>query len=97
MKNLKEERIGEYNRNTDGELMQIVEYIDNKNVTVVFVRTGLTKKTRYASFKTGYVSTPELPFDPDETPHDGRGCLYVMLYILAACALLGYAIFHFFG
>lgn len=48
-------RIGEQNYNTMGQLMTIVDYIDNRTVTVEFDGTGRTKICEYQNFQRGTV------------------------------------------
>lgn len=47
-------RIGEKGKNTSGELMTIVEYVDRENIVVEF-ENGYKTKTRYQTFKKGNV------------------------------------------
>lgn len=53
MKNKKDSRIGETRRNKQGLTMQIVKYINNKNVTIEFLETGERKVVRYSMFTQG--------------------------------------------
>lgn len=48
------DRTGEIGFNVDGLRMRIIEYIDNKNITVLF-GDGNVRKTSYLRFKRGEV------------------------------------------
>lgn len=52
---IREKRIGEQNYNTNGQLMTIIDYVDNRTVTVRFEDTGKTKICEYKKFKDGKV------------------------------------------
>ena len=54
----KGERLGEVQNNTAGETMKIVQYYNNKNVTVRFEDGTERKGVVYARFKKGHVSKP---------------------------------------
>ena len=53
MKNKRNTRIGEIRKNKQGLTMQIVKYINNKNVTIRFLETGEEKVVRYIHFAQG--------------------------------------------
>ena len=55
MGNLKIERIGEQNKNSMGEYMTIIDYVDYDNITVQF-ENGDTRTTSYRAFKKGNVA-----------------------------------------
>ena len=97
--NAKRERIGETHRNKQGLTMRILDYKNNKNVTIEFVETGERRKTSYIHFRRGDVSANlrEYPL-----PLDGIGCTlsqFKWIIISGAALLLGsvgaifYAIF----
>lgn len=50
-----EDRLGERRRNNQGELMEIIEYISSRDLTVRFIGTNTTKKCAYKEFKNGHV------------------------------------------
>ena len=60
-KNVAEERLGETRTMKCGEIAIIVNYTNNKNITVKFKTTGELVKTRYSSFKNGSVKSRFTP------------------------------------
>ncbi len=50
-------RTGEINFNKNGSVMEIIEYIDSKNIIVEF-EDGYTIKNNYANFKKGLIKNP---------------------------------------
>lgn len=54
----KASRLKEINKNTRGEVIEIIEYIDSLNVKVYFPEYDYIVNTRYASFKKGEVNCP---------------------------------------
>ena len=50
MNKRKSYRVGERNINRQGLTMEIVKYINNKNVEIVFLETGERKTVRYVNF-----------------------------------------------
>lgn len=50
MSSKKSHRVGERNVNHQGLTMEIVKYINNKNVEIVFLETGERKTVRYVNF-----------------------------------------------
>lgn len=69
----KKERIGEVRRNKQGLTVKILDYQNNKNVTVEFAETGEIRKTTYIKFCRGEVmaNLTEHPI-----PLDGIGCTF---------------------
>lgn len=59
MKNKRESRIGETRKNKQGFTMQIIKYINNKNLVIEFVETGEQRVVRYIQFING-TPTPNL-------------------------------------
>lgn len=53
MKNKKDVRIGEIRKNKQGLTMQIVKYVNNKEVTIEFLETGERRNTTYLKFARG--------------------------------------------
>lgn len=51
----RKDRIGETHRNNQGLLMKIVEYRNNKDITVEFPQTAERRKTTYIKFRRGQV------------------------------------------
>ena len=49
------DRLGEININNQGEQMKIIEYIDAKNIKVLFLNTNNIVKSRYSHFKEGSI------------------------------------------
>lgn len=56
-----EKRLGETRINNQGELMFIVEYVNNKNITVQFKLTGELVKCKHGDFKRGQVKSHFTP------------------------------------
>lgn len=52
------DRTGEINRATNGQLMEIIEYINSSNITVKFEDNTIVKEKSYASFKSGSIANP---------------------------------------
>lgn len=52
------DRTGEVNVNIDGSIMEIVEYINNKDVLIRFLDSGNLVRTSYATFKNGKFKNP---------------------------------------
>lgn len=61
-KNKKDTRIGETRKNKQGLTMQIIKYINNKNITIEFVETGEQRKTTYYNFTKGKPSANLLKY-----------------------------------
>lgn len=52
------DRTGERNLNKYGFEMEIIEYVNNKDITVIFLETGSVVKCGYASFNKGITKSP---------------------------------------
>lgn len=82
----KKERIGEVRRNKQGLTAKILDYQNNKNVTVEFTETGEVRKTTYIKFCRGEVMA-DLKKYP--IPIDGIGCtLRQFKWIITTLAVL---------
>jgi hypothetical protein len=57
MKDWSKLRIGQISKNAYGTEMKIVEYINTKNITVLF-ENGYKRKTTYTEFKSGELKSP---------------------------------------
>lgn len=58
MQNKREERIGEVNYNSQGERMEIIDYINHKDITVRFEDGTIREHIFYIAFKNGQVKNP---------------------------------------
>lgn len=61
MRNKRTDRIGEKGENYGFLPMEIVEYRNNKDITVLFPATGERVRTRYEHFKKGRVPCKVVP------------------------------------
>lgn len=61
MRNKRKDRLGEKGKNYGFFPMEIVEYRNNKDITVLFPSTGERVRTRYEHFKKGRVPCNVIP------------------------------------
>ena len=57
----KEVRIGETQIAQNGQMMKIIEYVDNKNITVQFDDGAIVKNKQLVNFKNGTIRNPNKP------------------------------------
>lgn len=87
MKNKRDSRIGETRRNKQGLTMQIVKYVNNKNIEIEFMETGERRKTTYYNFSKGVPSADLLEY-PSRTECSLKHAVWITIGILTLILVL---------
>lgn len=87
----KKNRKGEIKKNKQGLTMQIIEYVNNKNITIKFLESGEKRKTSYLRFRRGTVSANFHDYPPHTDCTFGQAKFFIIttgvLILAALCAL----------
>ena len=90
MSNKKSYRVGERNVNHQGLTMEIVKYINNKNVEIVFIETGERKTVRYVNFCNRSVKA-DIIAHPYHIVKQAKKCARVTKIVLSVLGLAALA------